>query len=82
MDCVCYVCSKQYRIKALFADHGTSHGLCEKCFPGELLRMKRGGAFRASLERHSFSEGNRHLPKGFSTRDLPSRRGRRECESF
>ena len=71
MYCVCYVCNRQYRVKPPFNDHHTSHGLCEECFPGELLRMKReAAALRASAERRSVSELNRHFRKGFDTRDL------------
>jgi len=65
MYCVCYVCSKQYRVKPPIDDPHISHGLCEECFPGELLRMKKeAAAFRAGGKGRSVSEWNRHFPKG------------------
>ena len=71
MYCVCYVCNKQYRVKPPIDDTHISHGLCEECYPGELLRMKReAAAFRTSAERHSASEGNRYFRKGFGTGEL------------
>ena len=71
MNCVCYICGSQYRTKAPFDDHQISHGLCERCFPNELMRMKREvAAFRASGKGRSVSERNRHLPKRFDDLDL------------
>lgn len=71
MYCVCYICCKQYRVKPPVDDLHISHAVCEKCFPGELLGVKReAAAFRTSAEHHSVSERNRHFPKGFDARDL------------
>lgn len=71
MYCVCYVCNRQYRVKPPLDDPNISHGLCEECFPGELLRMKReAAAFRVSRKGLSVSERNRHFRKEFDTRDL------------
>ena len=71
MYCVCYVCNKQYRVKPPIDDAHISHGLCEECFPGELMRMEReAAAFRASGKHRSVSERNRRFPKGFDARDL------------
>jgi hypothetical protein len=71
MYCVCYICRRQYRVKPPFGDPDISHGLCEECLPGELLRMERETvAFRASTERHSVSERNRYFPKGLDGLNL------------
>lgn len=71
MNCVCYICNKQYRVKPPIDDAHISHGLCEECFPSELLRMrKEAAAFRASGKGRSVSERNRHLPQGFDDLDL------------
>lgn len=37
---VCYVCKKQYGVKLPLDNDSVTHGICKKCFPGELKRLE------------------------------------------